>query len=188
MTQYPDSSPEKDRLYQRVQAFQFDDREAAFPFHARLARENGWSEGYTARVISEYRRFVFLALAAGHPVTPSDQVDQAWHLHLLYTNSYWNRFCGETLGRRLHHGPTQGGASERDKFTDWYLKTLQSYQHWFDREPPPDIWPPAGVRFGQDIVWQRVNVTQHWVIPYSRLRGFALPAISVLIIILLLLI
>ena len=68
-------------------------------------------------MISEYRRFVFLALAAGHPVTPSDQVDQAWHLHLLYTNSYWNRFCGETLGRRLHHGPTQGGASERDKFT-----------------------------------------------------------------------
>ena len=29
------------------------------------------------RVIREYKRFTFLAMEAGHPVTPSDPVDQA---------------------------------------------------------------------------------------------------------------
>ncbi|MCX5952813.1 MAG: hypothetical protein NTZ40_04815 [Cyanobacteria bacterium] len=32
--------------------------------------------------IEEYRKFVFLALVAGHQITPSDQVDQVGHLHL----------------------------------------------------------------------------------------------------------
>ena len=188
MSQYQNMSREQENQYRRIQAFQFDDREAEFPFHARLARENGWSEGYTARAISEYRRFVFLALAAGHPVTPSDQVDQAWHLHLLYTNSYWNRFCGETLGRPLHHGPTQGGENERDKFTDWYQETLTSYQHLFNQKPPRDIWPEAEVRFSKDIHWQRVNESQHWVIRKTQVRALAFPAVSALLIILLLVI
>ena len=59
----------------------------------RLASENGWSREYAVRVMQEYRRFAFLAVAAGHPVSPSDAVDQAWHLHLVYTRSYWDEFC-----------------------------------------------------------------------------------------------
>ncbi len=188
MSQYQNMRREQEKLYRRIQAFQFDDREALFPFHGRLARENGWSEGYTARVISEYRRFVFLALAAGHPVTPSDQVDQAWHLHLLYTNSYWNRFCKETLGRPLQHGPTQGGENERDKFTDWYQETRTSYRRFFNQECPRDIWPEAKVRFGDDIHWQRVNVSQYWIIPRTQIRALALPAVSALLILLFLVI
>lgn len=64
-------------LWRRIEEFRFEDSDTAFPFAARLARENGWSKGYTARVIGEYRRFAFLAVAAGHPITPSDQIDQA---------------------------------------------------------------------------------------------------------------
>ncbi len=44
-------------------------------------------------MFDEYRRFAFLAATAGHPVTPSDAVDQAWHLHLTYSRDYWDRFC-----------------------------------------------------------------------------------------------
>ena len=82
---------EQQRLYERIRTFQFDEGPAVFPFAARLARDNGWSAGFAARVVTEYRRFVFLAVAVGHPVSPSDQVDQVWHLHLLYTESYWIR-------------------------------------------------------------------------------------------------
>src|SRR5262245_58098130 len=82
-----------DELLARITAFSFDEGTPAFPFASRLARENGWTLAYVARVIEEYRRFMFLAVVAGHPVTPSDQVDQAWHLHLLYTHSYWDGFC-----------------------------------------------------------------------------------------------
>ena len=98
---------EQRELYGRIKAFCFDDGEAVFPFALRLARDNGWSKAYTARAIAEYRKFAFLAVVAGHPVTPSDQVDQVWHLHLLYTRSYWKRFCQEVLKRPLHHGIRQ---------------------------------------------------------------------------------
>ena len=86
----------------------------------RLARDNGWTFEFAERVVEEYRRFAFLAKTAGHPVTPSDEVDQMWHLHLTYTRSYWDDFCGRVLEAPLHHDPTQGGRAEGEKFDDWY--------------------------------------------------------------------
>ena len=66
-------------LWTRIAAFDLDAVDAELPFSARLARDNGWSRAYAVRAIEEYKRFVFLAMAAGHPVTPSDEVDQVWH-------------------------------------------------------------------------------------------------------------
>lgn len=149
---------------ERIQEFRFDGDVAALPFHERLARENAWSIGFSARAISEYRRFLFLAMVAGHPVTPSDQVDQVWHLHLLYTRSYWDRLCQEVLGRPLHHDPTAGGAHEQDKFGRQYGQTLDSYRRVFREEPPTDIWPDGRIRFGEDVHFQRVNTQRAWVL------------------------
>ena len=126
-------------LYQRIQAFSLDNPDADFSFSKRLARDNGWSAEYTHRVIEEYKKFTFLAVAAGHPVTPSDQVDQVWHLHLIYTYSYWSEFCPNVLQTALHHGPTRGGCNEHHKFNDWYSKTLASYESFFGQAPPTDI-------------------------------------------------
>ena len=47
---------------------------------------------------------MFLAVVAGHTVSPSVEVDQAWHLHLVYMQSYWREFCGEVLQQPVHHG------------------------------------------------------------------------------------
>jgi hypothetical protein len=80
-------------LWRRIEQFQLDSPEAALPFSARLARENNWPSAYAQRVISEYKRFTFLAVVAGHPVSPSEDVDQAWHLHLTYSENYWKVFC-----------------------------------------------------------------------------------------------
>jgi hypothetical protein len=102
-------NPRHASLYDRVQVFRFDEEGTTYTFADRLASENGWSPAYARRVIGEYRRFAFLAAAAGHPVSPSDAVDQAWHLHLVYTRSYWDEFCGRTLGIKLHHEPSRGG-------------------------------------------------------------------------------
>jgi hypothetical protein len=156
-------------LLQRVTAFSFDEGKPAFPFAARLARDNGWTLAYAARAIEEYRRFMFLAVVSGHPVTPSDQVDQAWHLHLLYTHSYRDRFCNDVLQRRIDHHPTMGGREEGAKFLRWYDDTLSSYRRHFG-EPPADIWPPAAVRFGDDLGYVRVNVKRNLVVSKARLR------------------
>lgn len=149
--------------WMRLQSFRFDDSGADFQFTDRLARENGWSSSFAGKVVEEYRRFLFLAIVARHPVTPSDEVDQAWHLHLCYTRSYWDELCGKVLGRPLHHGPTKGGGSERRKFDDWYRQTLESYEEFFGEAPPPEIWPPSESRFRR-ANWTRVDRTRHLVL------------------------
>ncbi len=151
-------------LYRRIDEFPLEEPQAALTFSARLARENGWSQVFARRVIDEYRRFAFLAVAAGHPVAPSDEVDQAWHLHLTSTRAYWHGFCAE-LGRPLHHQPTRGGPDELAKHSDWYAQTLASYSRLFGREPPGDIWPPAELRFHSVAAHRRVDLGRCWVIP-----------------------
>ena len=151
-------------LLQRIQQFTFDDGPVDLPFHVRLARDNGWSAGYTARAITEYRRFAFIAATAGHPVSPSDPVDQVWHLHLLYTNSYWLRFCQEVLDMHLHHHPGTGGSAERAKFDGWYADTLNSYRRCFDTEPPSELWPAAGTQLKAFTAHQRVNIRRCWIV------------------------
>lgn len=162
---------EQVKLYQRIQAFCLDQPEDQLSFSKRLARDNHWSLDYTHRVIEEYKKFTFLAVVAGHPVTPSDQVDQVWHLHLSYTHSYWQEFCPQILQTPLHHNPTRGGSSEQIKFDHWYNSTLASYQQFFGQQPPRDIWPDAKDRFERDLHFVRVNTQQHWLVPKPDWSG-----------------
>ena len=151
-------------LYKRIQAFALDRPDSQLSFSQRLAKDNGWSLGYTQRAIEEYKKFIFLAVAAGHPVTPSDQIDQVWHLHLTYTRLYWQEFCPKILQTTLHHEPTRGGSSEQLKFGSWYSKTLESYEQFFGHIPPIDIWPKPKDRFGRDLHFIRINTQQSWVL------------------------
>lgn len=161
-------------LWRKIESFSIDEGDEQLTFARRLARENGWQLPFAERVVQEYKRFLFLARAAGHPVTPSEQVDQAWHLHLVYTRSYWDRLCREVLERPLHHGPTKGGAAESEKFVDWYEKTKQSYAALFGVAPPEDIWPPSSIRFDPAVRLQMVDVGSHWVIPKLSRRALTL--------------
>ena len=171
---------ESDPTWRRIVAFDLDAADAQFPFSRRLAFENRWSLYFANRVIDEYKRFCYLAVRAGHRVTPSDEVDQAWHLHLLYSQPYWDVFCAEVLDYPLHHGPTKGGAPEDDKFHVWYEQTKSSYERIFGKTPPPDIWPPATIRFDRGTSFQRVDTSGCWLLPRPGLKAltkFALSAI-----------
>ncbi len=143
--------------------------DAALSFANRLSRENGWSAEHAARVIDEYKRFCFLAATAGHPVTPSDAVDQAWHLHLTYSRDYWDRFCPDVLGRPLHHGPTAGGGDEQARYFAQYADTLKSYEAVFGAPAPADLWPRASQRLLDDPRARRVHprdgvVVKRWAL------------------------
>ncbi|NCR27667.1 MAG: TIGR04222 domain-containing membrane protein [Microcystis aeruginosa G11-01] len=162
-------------LYKRIQAFALDWPDSQLSFSQRLAKDNGWSLGYTQRVIEEYKKFIFLAVAAGHPVTPSDQIDQVWHLHLTYTRSYWQEFCPKILQTTLHHEPTRGGSSEQLKFGSWYSKTLESYEQFFGHIPPIDIWPKPKDRFGRDLHFIRINTQQSWILSKPNFTVFFKP-------------
>lgn len=158
-------TPPDAALWQRIADHRIGPPDASLSFAARLARENRWDLAHADRVIGEYKRFCYLAMTAGHEVTPSDAVDQAWHLHLTYSRDYWQVFCAQVLGAELHHGPTQGGPVERDRFYHQYAATLAAYEAAFGSAPPGDIWPGAHRRFAVDPRGVRVNLWHDIVVP-----------------------
>jgi len=163
-----DSDLDTEELHQlrsRIEAFELDEPASIVSFTSRLAREQGWSHAFAARAVVEYKRFICLAMMAGHPVTPSEAVDQVWHLHLVYTKSYWQKLCRDVLGKDLHHEPTRGGTDEGEKFTDWYQKTLESYQRIFCEAAPAEIWPDARSRFAGSAALIWVDRSRYWLIP-----------------------
>jgi len=151
------------KLWTKIQAFQFSEEDTTFPFQARLARENNWTIEFTERVIEEYRRFMFLCCISKKMRTPSDEVDQVWHLHMIYTQSYWEDFCQNTLGQPIHHNPTKGGQEERRKFWELYEDTKIFYQEKFGEKPPEDIWLPTQERFSK-INFKRIHFDDYWLI------------------------
>src|SRR5262249_34470239 len=86
-----------------------------------------------------------------------------------YTRSYWEGLCRGVLCQPLHHVPTRGSSIDGPRHVEQYNQTLTSYRAWFGHLPPPDIWPPADVRFGEDLQHVRVNRARAWIIPRPRL-------------------
>lgn len=168
-------------LWAKIEAFKLDNPEAGFKFSTRLARENGWSLSYTNRVIDEYKKFIFLCCISGSGVTPSDPVDQAWHLHLTYTRSYWIDLCQNTIGQNIHHNPTKGGGDEAKKFNKYYTAVKDIYQQHFNMFPPADIWHNNQRRF-KEINFQRVNMDRYWLIKKPRFTIYSAVAVMLLVI------
>jgi hypothetical protein len=156
-------TPEQSALWNQLAGFSFDDPGSAFPFSQRLALENGWSREFAARAIEEYRRFLFLSAVSGHLCTPSDEIDQVWHLHLCYTKSYWHDLCRDLLGREIHHGPTRGGEAEDTRYRLAYKATLASYRSLFNGDPPGALWPEVAERFDRRRRFRRVDLARSWV-------------------------
>ncbi len=171
-------SPPRDDLWQCISAHQIGPADASLTFIARLARENRWSLAKAEQVVEEYRRFCYLAVTAGHEVTPSDAVDQVWHLHLTYSRDYWEVFCPQVLQADLHHGPTSGGPVEAGRYYCQYAATLAAYEATFGEAPPAAIWPAAAKRFKVDPRGVRVNLSG--VIVVSRRVALALGLLAAL--------
>jgi hypothetical protein len=175
-TNRPPASAPAHPLWAALLHYRIGPADAAVAFEARLARANGWSPAKAAGVVEEYKRFCFLAATCGHEVTPSDAVDQAWHLHLTYTHDYWERFCPEVLGRPLHHVPTTGSTAAAHRHFDAYARTLAGYEAVFGQCPPPDVWPSAARMLFDDPRARRVHPRDVFVFS-RRAIGFAVAAI-----------
>lgn len=175
-------TPNEKQLWDKLENFRFDEQDSKLTFSARLARENGWNKNYTLRVIEEYKKFLFMCCSSPTPVTPSDPVDQAWHLHLTYTRSYWTDLCKSTLNKEIHHNPTKGGESEQQKFSTLYKSMKELYEEKFGYAPPADIWHDNKTRFS-DINFQRVNLSHYWMIkkPKAKLPKLIIPIIIILL-------
>lgn len=114
--------------------------EAGTRFELALALKLGWNVGFSERVTREYRRFLYLAATAGFEVTPSQYVDEAWHLHLASPH-YRDVLCNRILGRPLEHRPGDGTPEDDARCARQYEETLALYERVFKEPAPSEIWP-----------------------------------------------
>jgi hypothetical protein len=77
----------------RIKDFSLDNPNVDFPFSKKLAKEENWTENFTKRAIEEYKKFVYLCCILPKGASPSEIVDKVWHMHLIYTQNYWEEFC-----------------------------------------------------------------------------------------------
>ena len=131
-------------LWAALRDMRIEEPGATRSFALALAVENGRTLEWARAVEIEYRRFLYLAATHGPNVTPSADVDRAWHLHLTYTRHYWDVLCGEILRRPLHHVPSSGSDEDDARYSRQYDETLVAYERAFGEPPPPHIWPRAG--------------------------------------------
>ncbi len=161
-------------LLDKLNKFSLDNPEASFSFSDRLCRENGWNKTFANKVIDEYKKFILLSKITGKSLTPSDEVDQAWHLHLVYSRSYWVDMCENLLdGFKLHHGPTKGGVAEATKYNEQYQYTLDIYKEILGYEAPSDVWPSLENRFSP-VEFKRIDVKQNIVLSKHKVKEYGL--------------
>ncbi|MGE8290239.1 MAG: glycine-rich domain-containing protein [Sphingobacterium sp.] len=131
---------QNDSLWSRLQKFSLDSPDVDLPFSKKLAKEENWTLDFTKKAIEEYKKFVYLCCILPDGASPSETVDKVWHMHLMYTQNYWEEFCPEILKRKLHHHPSKGGVAEKSRHKKWFGDTLASYREIFNQDAPQDIW------------------------------------------------
>lgn len=148
-------------LYRKLLEYGFDEEHEVDPgysFLEKVAKANNWTPEYTADVIIEYKRFMYLCIVYGK-VAPSDPVDQIWHQHILYTKDY-EIFCHHFAGRFIHHAPDRkkGGSNTA------YDRLVELYQLEFEQVPPA-IWNL------QAIDYKRVDLTNNFLVPVDSVAS-----------------
>jgi hypothetical protein len=84
-------------LWRRVQALDLTAPAEQFVLY------RGWTAEKAKRVELRYRRFFYLKAALpGDAASPTDEIDEFWHQHIINTRRY-GADCNAVAGRFLHH-------------------------------------------------------------------------------------
>ncbi len=96
-----------------------------------------WEKSFGLLAMREYYKFLILAKISKVEITPSEAIDEVWHLHILHTKNYaeFNDKCGGFL----HHFP--GLPTQKVRWNRQYELTLELYREVFLEEPPQSVWP-----------------------------------------------
>lgn len=98
----------------------------------KLSEQKGWSKCSAERACDLYRKFLFLQKKYGenYILSPSEDIDEVWHLHILDTPKYWQD-CQQIFGKYFHHVPVyEKNKSEFSSFQstqDLYYKEYNDF-------------------------------------------------------------
>ena len=71
----------------------------------RVAKEHGYSIKDAASLVKEAKRMLYLSVVTDKAISPSQDVDMAWHEMLMFTRFY--RQFSDFIGAFIHHDPTR---------------------------------------------------------------------------------
>ena len=112
--------------YSLVQDDTFDDN-----IRSRLLKKQpSWTNTKISELIKEYKNFLFLAANSNTEQTPSADVDEVWHEHILFTKDY-ERWC-KMLGKTIHHNPEKIG--EKKDYSKQFEETKSSLKKMKKKE------------------------------------------------------
>ena len=125
-------------LWKRLLAHPLDETRGSKPFSVKLAEDQGWTADDTARVMEEYRRFLYLVKTRKIAAVPPEPIDAAWAMHLTYTRNYWDQLVPEVLGEKLHRDSL--ASEDHERSSKAYESLISAYREEFGEAPPCDIW------------------------------------------------
>ena len=70
----------------------------------RMIIKHSWTEEKTSKAVKDYRHFLYISQLGEQAITPTGDVDDIWHEHILHTNKYAID-CEKSFGKFLHHFP-----------------------------------------------------------------------------------
>jgi hypothetical protein len=95
------------------------------------------------KLVREYRRFLTLKALTGEDLTPSDIIDQVWHIHMEFPEAY-AAFCRKAAGRDITH---KTGLPKKET-RRLYAHTRDLYRQVFGERPPFSVWPRWNLTVG----------------------------------------
>jgi hypothetical protein len=104
-------------------------------FQHNLRKRGDWTDESARRITEMYRKFLYLKALTGKPVTPSEAIDMAWHLHLEFPADY--RALCDAVGRDIPHRVV----FYENELEEAYVRGRALYEAEFDAPPDRDLWP-----------------------------------------------
>lgn len=100
----------------------------------RVSKEHGYSQKDAANLVKEAKRMLYLSVVSDQAISPSVEIDDAWHEMLMFTRFY-QQFA-DFIGSYIHHDPTPGPPDGGRL----YERTKANYEQYFSEKPNPRYW------------------------------------------------
>lgn len=106
------------------------------PVINQMVKQHSWKKRYSRNVATEYERFMILR-NKNNNLSPSDDIDEFWHQHILNTSLY-TEYCQEKFSGIVHHDPED--AFNQTKRKTRLRNTIKEYKKIYGKIPEGDVW------------------------------------------------
>jgi hypothetical protein len=105
-------------------------------FEGQLVQDLSISPLDAARLVREYKKFLYLKAIDGGLLAPPPDLDEVWHLHIDSADGAWDSFCRTVIGAPLEHRTRLPRATAKAA----YARLIALYEGEFGARPS-DIRP-----------------------------------------------